>query len=572
MKIETKHWSDPRDRGRTVDLAGFVSAAGRWPELAKVLAGEIDLSLDGLRASSAEGSIQSDILADAIAALHGLPRIDLAEMLTMKNLSGTVSARYLRANGAVPLEGSDGLVVVAVVDPAIGNIRQGLTLALHRPVSLAVAPIDAVDAMLLRSGEANELGAGAWTPPANGEDDARDQDIRDLAEGAPVVRALDDLFDLAAALRATDIHIEPAPGRLVVRFRIDGILRAAVAPPPHGMVRALVSRVKILAGLDIAEHRLPQDGRFRAQVSGAAIDVRVAIMPSTYGEAAVLRLLARENTLVDLPRLGLSPADRETLVRHACSPFGLVVATGPTGSGKTTTLAALLTQLANGTRKIVTVEDPIEYQIPTVVQTQVQPAIGLTFARALRAFLRQDPDVIMVGEIRDSETAEIAVQAALTGHLVLSSLHTNTAAAAIARLLDMGVESYLLAATLRCIVGQRLVRRLCERCRKLDEPDTRSPEEAAFLVTFRVDASERFYRPVGCPNCNGIGYKGRVGVFEVLTVGDDARRAIVPGVSTDAVERAGRAGGMKTMLEDGLDHCRAGETSIEEVVRVSASI
>jgi general secretion pathway protein E len=301
--------------------------------------------------------------------------------------------------------------------------------------------------------------------------------------------------------------------------------------------------------------------------------MRVATMPSAHGESAVLRLLSRENTLLDLPRLGMSAADQAKLLRHVNASFGLIIVTGPTGSGKTTTLAAALSRIANGARKIVTVEDPIEYQIPSIIQTQVQPAIGLTFSRALRAYLRQDPDVMMIGEIRDAETAEIAIQAALTGHLVLSSLHTNTAAAAVARLLDMGVESYLLAATLRCAVGQRLVRRLCERCRARETGSTeRSADETLFLRSLGVDEGERFYRAVGCPSCNGIGYKSRVGVFEVLTVDEPVRQEIVPHASTAAIETAGRKFGMRTMLEDGLARCRVGETTVEEVLRVAASI
>ena len=559
----------PSETPRTVRLASFVTASGRWPELAAVLDGERDLSLDGLRGLITDGRVRGDMLADAIAAMHGLPRIDLDAMLEMKNLSGVISERYLRANGAVPLDGPKG-PIVAVVDPSVGDVARALSLALDRPVTLAVAPIDAIDTMLSRSGEAGP--EDQTRPiPGDGDDEVGVQDIRDLAEGAPVVRALDNLFDLAVAMRATDIHIEPSPGRLVVRLRVDGMLRSVNAPPVS-MARALVSRVKILAGLDIAERRIPQDGRFRARIGTASIDVRVATMPSAHGETAVLRLLARESTLPDLPRLGLSPKDQTDLLHHANAAFGLVIVTGPTGSGKTTTLAAVLSRLANGTRKIVTVEDPIEYQIPTIIQTQVQPAIGLTFGRALRAFLRQDPDVMMIGEIRDAETAEIAIQAALTGHVVLSSLHTNTAAAAIARLLDMGVESYLLAATLRCVVGQRLVRKLCERCRARENGAPRSAEETTFLRELHADETEKFYHPVGCPSCNGIGYKGRVGVFEVLTVDEAVRREIVPGVSTSGVERAARNAGMKTMLEDGLERCRTGETTIEEVLRVAASM
>jgi general secretion pathway protein E len=378
------------------------------------------------------------------------------------------------------------------------------------------------------------------------------------------------LFERAVEYRATDIHIEPFRGALQVRLRVDGLLRP-VPPPPADMARAIVSRVKILAGLNIAERRLPQDGRARVRVGNLDLDLRVATMPTAHGEAAILRVLERNQRLLDFSRLGFSPRDRAILERHLDAPHGLVIVTGPTGSGKTTTLASALARLNSPIRKILTIEDPIEYEIAGVNQTQVKPAIGLTFATALRSFLRQDPDVIMVGEMRDGETAKIGIQASLTGHLVLTTLHTNTAAAAVTRLMDMGVESFLLASTIRCIVGQRLVRVLCPDCRgtvTLDHATlSRDPRSAALGLR----AGEKVGVPVGCERCSGSGYRGRQGVFEVLEVTDKIRRLIGTAADDAAIEREARAEGMTTMIEDGLAKCRAGLTSLEEILRVTAS-
>ena len=333
--------------------------------------------------------------------------------------------------------------------------------------------------------------------------------LRDLASGAPVVRAVNDLIEKAVELRASDIHIEPFRDGLTVRMRVDGLLRT-VAAPAHVPPQALVSRIKILAGLNIAERRLPQDGAARLQAARADIDIRVATMPTQHGESAVIRLLPRDRGLLDIPKLGLSPRDERTVRRASRSAARHDRVTGPTGSGKTTTLATMLSALNSPSRKILTIEDPVEYEIPGINQSQVKPAIGLTFAAAMRAFVRQDPDVIMVGEVRDAETASIAVHAALTGHLVLTTLHTETSTAAVPRLIDLGVEAFLLKSTLRAVIAQRLVRLLCDRCKTQRTPDATlisTPIRGSTALGFKT--GEPVFSPKGCERCGGVGYRGR---------------------------------------------------------------
>jgi general secretion pathway protein E len=382
------------------------------------------------------------------------------------------------------------------------------------------------------------------------------------------VRAVNDLLERAMELRASDIHIEPFRNGLIVRMRVDGLLRAVPAPA-GALPQALISRIKILAGLNIAERRLPQDGAARMRVARSEIDIRVATMPAQHGESAVIRLLPRDRGLLEVGKLGLSAADEQKLARLLALPHGLVVVTGPTGSGKTTTLATMLSVLNQPTRKILTIEDPVEYEIHGVNQSQVKPAIGLTFAAAMRAFVRQDPDVIMVGEVRDPETAHIAIHAALTGHLVLTTLHTETAAAAVPRLLDLGVEGFLLKSTLRAVIAQRLVRMLCDRCkntRTLAASDLAADPRYAALG---LKAGEALCEPAGCERCGGTGYRGRSGVFEVLEMTDRVRKLI--GAHTDAgvVDQAAIDAGMTTMVGDAVAKARLGFTSVAEVLRVT---
>jgi len=513
--------------------------------------------------------------ADAVAAHHGLPRVALAAMRAGEPLLDRFSPRFLREFALFPYRAPDGAVRLAVADPSDPAILQTIDLTLGCKCVREVAAFDEVELLLrdvvgsIETVAAPEADNGTADLAGIGDDDDPDS-LRDIASGAPVVRTLNELFERAVELRATDIHIEPFRRALQVRLRVDGLLRTVPAPPPD-MARAIVSRVKILAGLNIAERRLPQDGRARVRVGSLEIDLRVATMPTAHGEAAILRVLERNQRLLDFPRLGLGARERSILERHLEAPHGLIVVTGPTGSGKTTTLASALARLNMPTRKILTIEDPIEYEIQGVNQTQAKPAIGLNFASALRSFLRQDPDVIMVGEMRDGETAKIGIQASLTGHLVLTTLHTNTAAASITRLIDMGVEPFLIASTLRCIVGQRLVRVLCPDCRRMAPITAATIERDPRYVAIGLKAGDLVGEAVGCDRCGQTGYRGRLGVFEVLEVNDRISRLIGTGTDDATIEREARADGMTTMIEDGVAKCRAGLTSMDEILRVTAS-
>jgi general secretion pathway protein E len=519
-------------------------------------------------------TLPQSAFADELAAFYRCPRVQRQELVGHKFAGGRLSARFLREARIFPFEDRSGKLTVAIAAPVDDETARAVEIALRRSAALAVATADDIDAALATTLESEPSRAPAPAQAAAADaalsEDNLD-DLRDLARGAPVVRALDDLLRLAADQRATDLHIEPFGGALQVRLRIDGLLKAVPAPPVS-MTKAILSRLKIIAGLNITERRLPQDGRAKIVVGGTEVDLRVATMPTMEGEGAVVRLLRKGSGFVTLDQVGLSERDNTILRRALQAPFGMIIVTGPTGSGKTTTLAGSLAVINEPTRKILTIEDPVEYRIPGVNQTQVHPTIGLTFAAALRSFLRQDPDVIMVGEMRDAETAHIGVHAALTGHLVLTTLHTNTAAGAMTRLIDMGVESFLLASSVRAIVGQRLVRVLCEHCKqshRLTAADLATDERYAALG-FR--AGDAVHVPKGCQWCASTGFHGRQGAFEVIEVTPRVRQAI--GVKTDAsdLEKVAREEGMTTMTEDGVAKCRAGITTVDEVFRVTASL
>jgi general secretion pathway protein E len=510
-------------------------------------------------------------LADAIASFHNLPRAQAEQIQYRAELFEGLSRRFLRDAWIFPFL-DNGAVALAVADPTREEAIRAVMLALGEPAAVQVAAFDELtvwfeqDPSLLRSGPGAEAAADDEADVGAEENLQR---LQDLASGAPVVHTVDALLDTAVKLSATDIHIEPARDGVRVRLRVDGLLRNHQSLPGR-MARAVVSRVKILAGLNIAERRLPQDGRARVRVGEAEADLRVATMPTLHGEAVVIRILVKEARALDLSRLGMASRDLSIFTEQLAEPHGLIVVSGPTGSGKTTTLAAALSTLNHPERKIMTIEDPIEYQIPGIHQTQVKPSIDLTFATALRSFLRHDPDIMMVGELRDRETATIGIQAALTGHLVLTTLHTNSAADSIVRLVDLGVESFLLVSALRCVVGQRLVRKLCERCRA---PVSRLPAAAMALVDkglFLPPADGLVYAAAGCNWCGKTGYRGRIGIFEVLKLDPEMRSLIRRNVDPVAIEQRARAAGMTTMLQDGLAKYRAGVTSVEEVLRATS--
>jgi len=503
--------------------------------------------------------------ADEVARFFKLERISLPDLLASDAQVEGFSRRFLRESMVFPFRSKGGPVKLAVADPMDTAAIRAAEIVFGETIELVIASFEDITTILERLDGRDPAEAEASERP-HSDDDI--DSLRDLASGAPVVRAFSDLIERAVELRASDIHIEPFRDGLTVRMRVDGMLRAMPAPPGV-MPQALVSRIKILAGLNIAERRLPQDGAARLRVGRSEIDVRVATMPTQHGESAAVRLLPRDRGLLELSKLGLSSHDESTLRHLLALPHGMIVITGPTGSGKTTTLATMLSILNETTRKILTIEDPVEYEIPGINQSQVKPAIGLTFATALRAFVRQDPDVIMVGEIRDAETANIAIHAALTGHLVLTTLHTETAAAAVPRLLDLGVEGFLLKSTLRAVIAQRLVRMLCDRCktqRKLSAEDlARDPRYA--MIGFA--SGDTVHEACGCERCGASGFRGRAGVFEVLEMTGDVRNMVGSQTDANMLDQAAIKAGMTTMLDDAIAKCRAGITTVPETLRVT---
>jgi general secretion pathway protein E len=567
---------EAQNRSRDLQMAdAFIAHLARKSTLREspqVLEGKLNArAADGLGDIDWVGhtKLTASAFADELAAFLGCGRVQRGDLVGSEFAGAQLSARFFKEGRLFPYQDASGRVILAIARPVDAETIRAIEIALRCSVILAVATAEDIDAALASKIETERPSPAVQGEAAASEDNI--DDLRDLAGGAPVVRAVDDLLRLAVEQRATDLHIEPFAGALQARVRIDGLLKA-VSAPPMSMARGLLSRIKIIAGLNITERRLPQDGRARLVVNGAEIDLRVATMPTMHGEGAVVRLLRKGSSLVALDRIGLPERGEAILRRTLQAPFGMIIVTGPTGSGKTTTLAASLALINEPSRKILTVEDPVEYQIPGISQTQVHPTIGLTFASALRSFLRHDPDVIMVGEMRDSETAHIGVHASLTGHLVLTTLHTNTAAGAITRLIDMGVESFLLASSVRTIVGQRLVRILCEHCKQPHQLTPKDLTQDHRYESLGFAIGEVVHQPKGCEWCASTGFRGRQGVFEVMEVSPLLRRAIGPKTDANELEQLARSEGMTTMTEDGVAKCRTGLTTIDEVFRVSASL
>lgn len=543
---------------------GLVVAAGDRHELHEPSSAE-----QGLRKIWEASELSAADFADEVARFYGLTRVLLPDLLAATPLVHRFSRRFLREMAVFPYQPTGGEPVLAVADPSDTAAIQAAVLVLGAGLTTRLASFEDIATALDQRFEDDQASPeeGSKTISSHSEEDDIDS-LRDLASGAPVVRAVSDLFETAVELRASDIHIEPMRTALVVRMRVDGLMRV-VPTPAAALPQAVISRIKILAGLNIAERRLPQDGAARVRVGRSEIDLRVAIMPTQHGESAVIRLLPKDRGLLAIEKLGFSASDEAKLRRLLALPHGMIVVTGPTGSGKTTTLATVLSILNESTRKILTIEDPVEYEIAGICQSQAKPSIGLSFAAALRTFVRQDPDVIMVGEVRDAETAHIAIHAALTGHLVLTSLHTESAAAAVPRLLDLGVEAFLLRSTLRAVIAQRLVRQLCDRCKT-----SRSLTDADLAVDPRYAAiglpvGDTIFEPAGCERCGHTGYRSRCGVFEVLEVTEDVRRLVEPHSDWASIDKAGIRDGMTTMIDDGRAKCRAGVTSVAEVLRVT---
>jgi type IV pilus assembly protein PilB len=517
----------------------------------------------------------SEGLAKTLAARYQMPLVDLALTGVADDASGEIALHVLERLAAIPYALDNGTLRVAVADP--GNIQgiDELRLATRYPLDIGVASREDILAEIRRLARASEaFGARAAVEEElalEEEEEADDLEVDDGISDAPLVRLVNSVIFQAAEDGASDVHFEPQEDALLVRFRVDGVLQE-VQRIPKRMMAGVVTRLKVLAKLDIAERRKPQDGRIslNAAAAGRMLDVRVATLPTVEGESIVMRLLDKSKRAPTLEELGMSDEMRTQLEQLIRKPTGALLVTGPTGSGKSTTLYAALTDINRPEINIITVEDPVEYRLQGVNQVQINIKAGLTFAAALRSILRSDPDVVMVGEIRDGETAKISIEAALTGHLVLSTLHTNDAPQALTRLNEMGVEPFLTGAAVSAVLAQRLARKLCTHCCEMYTPNTDellkarvSPEVAA------ASDGMVFYRKKGCPRCNQTGYKGRIGIYQLLTMSEQLESLAVTKASREEIERAAIGEGMRTLWDDGLAKVAAGLTSIEELARVS---
>ncbi|MHB8070026.1 MAG: type II secretion system ATPase GspE [Desulfobaccales bacterium] len=496
--------------------------------------------------------------------------VSLKEWGAIEPFSG-LSVRFLKDNRCLPLKKEDGRVLLAMADPDNLETNQAMEVALGVPVS----PVPAAEEEILEAIEA-VYQPGSRMARLVGDLDSEEMEmvseetaeighLRDMAREAPIIQLVNLLVLRAIQMGASDIHLEPFEDSFRVRYRRDGILHEAESPP-KALQAAVISRLKIMARLDIAERRLPQDGRFRLKVKGHDIDFRVSTLPTLLGESMVIRILDREKVILDLHRLGFPAKELKQFDELIHKPYGMVLVTGPTGSGKTTTLYAALERINSPDKKIITIEDPVEYRLSGVTQMQVKPSIELTFARGLRHIVRQDPDVVLVGEIRDRETAEIAVHAALTGHLVFSTLHTNDASGAVTRLLEMGVEDFLLASAVIGILAQRLVRVICPEC-KVEMPPGTVPEEIRNEIAGNLP--ERLFMGQGCPACAHTGYQGRKGIYELLLVDEAIRQLILSRADAAAIRQSAISRGMQTLAGDGWVKVAQGLTTSQEVLRVT---
>ncbi len=531
----------------------------------------------------AQGALDQPTIAKLLAEASGVEFIDLTRAHPSPAALALVPQTLAQRHRAVALALDDSRLHIATADPLDTDALDTLShvtgkeilpfAATPAAVSQALERAYGIDPAISREPDGTSLSVeiqprNSLPPPhpasAPATTDSETAEIDDT--GAPVVQLVQSIIAAAVQRRASDIHLEPLARRFRVRYRIDGALVEADNPPKR-LQLAVISRLKIMANISIAEKRIPQDGRIRAVVGGRALDLRVSSLPTAHGESIVMRLLDPESLQLGMPELGFAADDHAAFQRLIAQPDGMILVTGPTGSGKTTTLYSCLHHLNRSDRKIITVEDPIEYQFAGINQVPVRPEIGMTFASALRAMLRQAPNVVMVGEIRDRETAEIAINASLTGHMVFSTLHTNDAPGAVTRLVDLGVRPFLVATSLRAAMAQRLVRKICETCRAPHPPN--ASELASISLTRDQIAAASFARGIGCAACNGTGYRGRTGIFEILEIDDELQRMIHTGASPARLRAYARSRGMRTMREDGLRKASAGLTTIEEVVSIT---
>jgi len=519
------------------------------------------------------GDVSEDDLLKALGRQWHIPYVkEIPQDELNKELVLGMPFEFLKKHSVLPLARGDGVITVAMGDPLDVKAFDAIACVLARPCERVLCPPRVIDDALTRCYYQEGDSSSAILGELGEEDDlarvttsSQTEDLLDVANRAPIVRLVNTIFYQAVQSRASDIHIEPFEREVKVRFRIDGVLHDRFTPPRQ-YVEALVSRLKIMANLNIAERRLPQDGRSKIKIGENEIDIRVSIIPTSAGERVVLRLLDKSSARFGMSELGFAADGEKRFRRLVHMSHGIILLTGPTGSGKTTTLYAALSEINTEDRNILTVEDPIEYKLHGVGQMQVQPKINLTFANSLRHILRQDPDVIMVGEVRDLETAEIAIQAALTGHLVFSTLHTNDSASAFTRLLDMGIEPYLVSSSVIAIMAQRLVRIICSGCKAPYVPG----EEARLVIgddPQRLGA--KLFRGAGCELCIGTGYRGRTGIFELLIVDDEIRELVMKRTGSNIIKRAAVRKGMRTLRDDGVRKVLSGDTTVEEVLRVT---
>lgn len=519
------------------------------------------------------GFVSPQSLHEVLSEQLKVPRVELAELREIPVEAAELAPGFLRQFLVYPYRVDNGRVLVGMADPLDTETIRALEQMLGRRVDVRLA-LESEVRQALEVSFGSEAAPGAEAAGLEGQGavagtEADIEHLRDLASEAPVIRWVNQLIGRAVERRASDIHLEPFENALCVRYRIDGVLYEVPGPPAEHRA-AVSSRVKLMARMNIAEQRLPQDGRIQLRVLGRELDLRVSTLPTLYGESVVMRLLDRSQSgRYELGTLGFSDTLLKRMEHYLSLPHGIFLVTGPTGSGKSTTLYGSLRRLNSSERKIITIEEPVEYEIPGVNQIHVNPQIGLTFAAGLRHIVRQDPDVIMVGEIRDLETAEIAMRAALTGHLVFSTLHTNDAPSAVTRLTDMGVEHYLVSSSLVAVLAQRLVRVLCPDCK---EPHRVSAEELRGQGWKPPDGTVKLWRAKGCARCGETGYQGRVGIFEFMELDDAIRRLIVSRADANELRQAARAAGMRTLKEDGWLKVLSGQTALSEVLRVTQEV
>jgi len=521
------------------------------------------------------GVIQRDQLFQLVAQDIGGEFYDLSDFQPEPQVLQAVPAGTAKLYQIFPIQFLENGLQVAVANPLDPQNLEELGFSLNQAIVPAVAPPEQIAALIEHFYYAGSAGGGGESSPGGGESDAlaairaevaalSEDDLEEESNSAPIIRYVDLVLYQAIKEKASDIHFEPFEADFKIRYRVDGALYE-MAPPPQHLKQAIISRIKVMSALNIAETRLPQDGRITKEINGQAVDMRVSTLPTIFGESVVLRVLDRSNVNLDLETLNLQPAMYDYILDTIEKPNGIFICTGPTGAGKTTTLYACLRRVNTEDSKLLTAEDPVEYDIDGIIQVPINEAIGMTFGRVLRAFLRQDPDRILVGEMRDLETAQIAIQASLTGHLVLSTLHTNDAPGAVTRLIDMGCEPFLVSATLEGVLGQRLLRRICPECKVAYKPST--AVLAQLGLTQSDTGGREFFTGQGCDACNDTGYKGRQGLFELLDMNDPVRELIASRAATVVLKQKAQELGMKTLREDGLRNIFEGITTIEEVLK-----